>query len=104
MNENVTETARVNEIVTETKNMMTVEELKKHLAENLNLKDFRCVSLFKSVGRALRRGHITPYGTIIPRRPFNNRKHTAGREMNESKKRIYAELVDKQRREVEGVQ
>jgi len=93
-----------NSVEVGTKALMTVDELKEHLANNLNLKDFRCVSIFKSVGRALRRGHITPYGTLIPHRPFNNRKATAGREMNESKKRIYAELVDKQRREVEGVQ
>jgi hypothetical protein len=45
--------------------------------------------------RALKRGHITIDGTIIPRRPFNNRANTCKRKgahsrfMNEYKKKLY---------------
>lgn len=49
---------------------------------------------YKSFRRALRRGHITPNGTPIPRRPFNNRKPTAGRKENELKKTIYNEYKE----------
>lgn len=50
---------------------------------------------FKSVKRALKRGHITPRGTIIPKRPFNNRPNKSKRKgihsrtMNEIQKEIY---------------
>lgn len=34
---------------------------------------------FKSVRRAMRRGHITEFGIMIPKRPFNNRANTSKR-------------------------
>lgn len=34
---------------------------------------FDAVSKYKSVVRAIRRGDVTKYGTIAPKRPFNNR-------------------------------
>ena len=55
----------------------------------LYLENFDCVRVFKSVRRAIRRGHMTITGMIAPRRPFNNRKGTRGRELNELKKKIY---------------
>lgn len=54
---------------------------------------------FKSINRALRRGHLSIDGYIYPSRPFNNRANTssrtgvASRKENEQKKLIYNEFV-----------
>ena len=64
--------------------------------EELYLGTYEAVSKFKSVRRAQRRGLVTPYGTIAPRRPFNNRKRTLGREFQVKKENIYGQI--KQRR------
>ena len=40
------------------------------------------------------RGHVSPHGVVYPSRPFNNRKPTLGRKINEDKKGIYAELAN----------
>lgn len=50
------------------------------------------VRKFKSVRRAIRRGLVSPLGFIYPKRPFNNRKPTSGREENELKKKIYVRI------------
>lgn len=51
------------------------------------------VSQFKSVRRAIRRGHMNLMsGIIYPNRPFNNRKDSPGRNLNISKKKIYGQL------------
>lgn len=55
---------------------------------------FEATSKFKSVWRAMRRGHVSPHGVVYPSRPFNNRKPTLGRKINEDKKGIYAELAN----------
>ena len=58
---------------------------------------FDAVSKYKSVAR----GDVTKYGTIAPKRPFNNRANTSGkagvnsRTMNEYKKNIYGRLTGK---------
>lgn len=70
--------------------VMTEEEFKEYISKGL--KFFDSVRKFKSVKRAMRRGHISPVGVIYPSRPFNNRIPTLGRSMNESKKRIYARI------------
>lgn len=55
--------------------------------------NYSAVSKFKSVRRAIRRGHIDLFfGLVYPRRPFNNRKPTMGRSHNQLKKRIYGQL------------
>lgn len=62
---------------------------------------FDAVSKYKSVARAIRRGDVTKYGTITPKRPFNNRANTSrrasvnSRTMNEYKKNIYGRLTGK---------
>lgn len=77
---------------------MSEDEFKKYmesfhdLGGGLHLYTFEAVGKFKSVRRAFRRGHISPYGEIYPKRPFSNKKATKGRKMNELKKKIYAEL------------
>lgn len=68
------------------------------LTETLNLRDYRAVGKFKSIRRAIRRGLVSPSGTICPKRPFNNRANTSrmkghhSRVMNEVKKSIYEQL------------
>ena len=71
---------------------MTEEEFKEYISNSMNIRNFACVSRFKSVLRAVRRGHLTQYGTVIPDRPFNNRKSSPGRNLNISKKKIYERL------------
>lgn len=77
------------------KHMMTEEEFKEYMMNSINLQDFSCVSRVRSVVRAFKRGHITKYGMIIPKKPFNNRKNTSSRKgvhsraTNEMKKRLY---------------
>ena len=62
---------------------------------------FDAVFKYKSVARAIRRGDVTKYGTITPKRPFNNRANTSrragvnSRTMNEYKKNIYGRLTGK---------
>lgn len=57
----------------------------------LHLRTYEAVSRFKSVRRAIRRGHISLDGVIYPKRPFNNVKHKKG-SLNDEKKRIYEQL------------
>jgi hypothetical protein len=56
------------------------------------LLSFEGVSKFKSINRAIKRGHVSPIGVIAPKRPFNNRKDTLGRLVNIRKKEIYGAL------------
>lgn len=59
----------------------------------INLKVFDGVSKFKSIRRAMRRGHVTPWGTVAPKRPFNNRSRKKGtRPLEIEKERIYGQL------------
>lgn len=46
----------------------------------LSLRRFEGVSKFKSVRRAIRRGHASLYGDIYPNRPFSNKKRDKGTE------------------------
>ena len=63
----------------------------------LHLRTYEAVSRFKSVRRAIRRGHISLDGVIYPKRPFNNAKHKKG-SLNDEKKRIYEQLKHRQRK------
>lgn len=60
--------------------------------DNLYLGTYEAVSKFKSVRRAQKRGLVTPYGTIAPKRPFNNRKRTLGRNFQLKKENIYGQI------------
>lgn len=59
--------------------------------EVLHLIRYDGVQKFKSVRRAIRRGHISPLGVIYPKRPFNNRKRDT-RPLELEKERIYEQL------------
>lgn len=57
------------------------------------LSNYNAIPKFRSVRRAIRRGHVDLFtGAIYPSRPFNNRKPTRGRKMNNLKKHIYEQL------------
>lgn len=84
--------------------LMGEEEFKDYLKDNrvdivkdfyendvLHLRTYEAVKRFKSVRRAIRRGHISLDGVIYPKRPFNNAKHEKG-SLNDEKKRIYEQL------------
>lgn len=66
--------------------------------EELNLMSLEAVSKCRSIRRAIRRGKVTHYGVIAPRKPFNNRGNTCkrkgkhSRENNETKKVIYEQV------------
>ena len=58
--------------------------------------DYKGVSKFKSIKRAIRRGHVDLYtGIIFPNRPSNNRRPTKGRWLNELKKRVYGQYMQR---------
>ena len=63
--------------------------------EELNLFTYEGVSKYKSIRRAINRGHVIPTGFIIPKRPFNNRQRTSGRKMQITKERIYEQLTNR---------
>ena len=65
--------------------------------DELRLVTFNNVSKYKSVRRAMRRGHMVYWGEIIPHRPFNNRKRTEGRRAQLVKEEIYGRIKNKNR-------
>lgn len=90
--------------------LMSEEEFKDYLRDNkvdivkdfyedstLHFRTYDAVKRFKSVRRAIRRGHISLDGVIYPKRPFNNVKHKKG-SLNDKKKRIYEQLKHRQRK------
>lgn len=75
----------------EERELMSQEEFEKYIGAG-QLKVFDAVRRFRSVRRAMKRGHISSIGEIDPRRPFNNRKPTYGRKFNEDRKDIYGQI------------
>ena len=84
--------------------LMSEEEFKDYMKNNrvdivgdfhergiLHLRTYEAVSRFKSVRRAIRRGHVSLDGFIYPKRPFNNAKHDKN-SLNDRKKMIYEQL------------
>lgn len=84
--------------------LMNEEEFKDYIKKNrvdivgdfyergiLHLRTYEAVSRFKSVRRAIRRGHVSLDGFIYPKRPFNNAKHSKN-SLNDRKKMIYEQL------------
>lgn len=56
-------------------------------------RNYTAVSKFRSVKRAIRRGHVDLIlGVVYPNRPYNNRKPTIGRSHNQLKRKIYEQL------------
>ena len=69
------------------------------MGEAIKLYYFNGVNKYKSIFRAIKRGHATINGILIPRRPFNNRANTSdrtnaySRSFNEEKKLIHQNLM-----------
>lgn len=59
------------------------------MGESLSLVNFSAVQKFKSVRRAIRRVHVAPWGIILPKRPFNNRKN---KHLELIKRKIYESI------------
>lgn len=62
-------------------------------ADYLHLATYEAVNKFKSVRRGIRRGHISPYGVIYPKRPFSN----TNTKENNIKRKIYEQLKNSRR-------
>lgn len=89
------------------RDLMSQEEFEDYISKGiivLHLITYDGVRRFKSIRRAMRRGHVTTEGIIMPIRPFNNRANTSkrkgvhSRSTNELKKKIYGQLKQYQRR------
>lgn len=55
----------------------------------LNLLTYEAVGKFKSVRRAIRRGHVSIYGVVYPKRPFGN----TNTKINKIKRQIYGQIT-----------
>lgn len=88
--------------------LMSEEEFKDYVEKNrvdivgdfygkdiLHLRTFEAVKRFKSVRRAIRRGHVSLDGFSYPKRPLNNAKHGKN-SLNNRKKNIYEWLKHRQ--------
>lgn len=65
--------------------------------EILHLKDYSGVRKFKSIRRAIRKGYMSLFGEIYPKRPFKNIKSKKGN-VTYMKKRYYEQLTHKNRK------
>lgn len=64
-------------------------------AMELHLITYKAVNKFKSIRRAIRKGNVTRWGEITPKRPFNNSKRTRGRKQELVKERLYGQIRHK---------
>lgn len=71
-----------------------IEDFKKGI---LHLRDYRGVARFKSIRRAIRRGHVSIFGDVYPKRPFKNIKSAKGN-ITYTKKRLYEQFTHKNRK------
>lgn len=60
----------------------------------LHLRDFSGVRVFRSIRRAIRRGRVSIFGDIFPKRPFSNKKTSRG-SITYKKRRIYEQFTHK---------
>lgn len=59
----------------------------------IGLATYVAVGKFKSVRRAIRRGLVSPYGVVYPKRPFGN----SNTKENRIKREIYEQLKNSRR-------
>jgi len=57
----------------------------------LYISDYSSVKKFKSVRRAIRHNNVNSFGTILPKRPFNNRKN---KPLENKKRLIYFNIKE----------
>lgn len=65
--------------------------------EILHLRDYSGVRKFKSIRRAIRKGYVSLFGEVYPKRPFKNIKSKKGN-ITYMKKRYYEQFTHKNRR------
>ncbi len=82
------------------RDLMDEGEFKKYLQRVLSYNRIspEAIGKYKSIERAIRRGHLTQDGRIVPKRPFNNRSNTSKRKgvdsrNNEVKKTLYGQFM-----------
>ena len=63
----------------------------------LHLRDYSGVRKFKSIRRAIRRGHVSIFGEVYPKRPFKNIASKKGN-ITYRKKRLYEQFTHKNRK------
>lgn len=73
----------------EQRHLERIQDFKKN--GTLSFRTFIAVNRFRHVRRAIRRGHVSIYGDIFPKRPFNNRKRGPGTITYERRK-VYEQL------------
>lgn len=83
---------KIKDIIEHNKNTL-IEDFEKGV---LHLRDYSGVRKFKSIRRAIRRGHISIFGEIYPKRPFKNISRPKG-SVTYNKKRIYEQLKHRNR-------
>ena len=62
----------------------------------LHLRNYSGVGKFKSIRRAIKRGHVSIWGDVYPRRPFNNKKRSKD-SITYKKRRLYEQFTHKVR-------
>ena len=65
--------------------------------EILHLRDYSGVRKFKSIRRAIRKGYVSLFGEVYPKRPFKNITSKKGN-VTYMKKRYYEQLTHKNRK------
>jgi hypothetical protein len=65
--------------------------------EILHLRDYSGVKKFKSIRRAIRKGYVSVFGDVYPKRPFKNIKSKKGN-ITYMKKRLYEQAHHKNRK------
>lgn len=57
----------------------------------LFLQQFNGVGKHKSIRRAIKRGHVSIFGDLFPKKPFNNRKRNKNGDITNQRRKIYAQ-------------
>ena len=65
--------------------------------EILHLRDYSGVKKFKSIRKAIRKGYVSVFGDVYPKRPFKNIKSKKGN-ITYMKKRLYEQATHKNRK------
>lgn len=80
------------------RDLMNEGEFKKYLEEVLSYNRIspETIGKYRSIGRAIRRGHVTQLGMAVPRRPFNNRSNTSRRKGIDSRNNVVKKTLYEQ--------
>lgn len=65
----------------------------------LHLVDYKGVGKFKSIRRAIKRGHVSIFGDIYPDKPFNNRKRNKQGDVTNLRRKIYEQYIKRENKD-----